>query len=82
MFVDEMVKGPFQSMKHRHLFQADEGATLMIDEFDYTSPLGILGKAADFLFLRIYMKMLLTKRNDIIKKVAESGVDDRSLTQL
>ena len=44
----------------------------MIDIFDYESPLGILGKIADRLFLEKYMKVLLEKRNDIIKEFAES----------
>jgi ligand-binding SRPBCC domain-containing protein len=52
MFVDEMVDGPFHTMKHRHIFQVKEGYTLMVDEFEYKSPLGILGKVADLLFLK------------------------------
>jgi ligand-binding SRPBCC domain-containing protein len=40
MFVDEMVSGPFHNMRHRHIFQVKEGYTLMVDEFEYKSPLG------------------------------------------
>jgi ligand-binding SRPBCC domain-containing protein len=47
-----MVAGPFKMMKHRHVFEQKDGYTLMTDEFLYESPLGILGKAADALFLR------------------------------
>ncbi|RZK09719.1 MAG: cell division protein, partial [Flavobacterium sp.] len=74
MFMDEMVKGPFDSMKHRHIFQASEAYTIMVDEFEYTSPLGILGKFADTLFLKSYMKKLLRQRNHILKDTAESSV--------
>jgi len=42
------------------------------DVFDYTSPLGILGRMADRLFLVQYMRRLLEERNAIIKTVAES----------
>jgi ligand-binding SRPBCC domain-containing protein len=71
-FVDEMEKGIFKSFKHEHIFQEMEGVTLMIDIFDYESPLGILGRIADKLFLERYMKRLLEKRNETIKEFAES----------
>jgi hypothetical protein len=45
----------------------------MKDIFDYTSPLGILGKLADSLFLEKYMIQLLEQRNSTLKKVAENG---------
>jgi ligand-binding SRPBCC domain-containing protein len=73
MFTDKMVNGPFQSMKHRHIFQMSDGHTLMVDEFEYTSPLGILGKVADSIFLESYMKKLLIQRNHVIKNIAESA---------
>ena len=71
-FVDEMEKGIFKRFKHEHIFKEVEGITIMIDVFDYESPLGILGKIADKLFLEKYMKILLEKRNEIIKEFAES----------
>lgn len=71
-FVDEMVSGAFKQFRHAHHFEDAEGGTLMIDYFDYTSPLGMLGKVADALFLKKYMTTLLEKRNQIIKKFAES----------
>jgi ligand-binding SRPBCC domain-containing protein len=71
-FVDEMEKGIFKRFKHEHIFQEIEGQTIMIDIFDYESPLGILGRIADKLFLEKYMKRLLEKRNETIKEFAES----------
>jgi len=44
----------------------------MKDAFDYNSPLGILGKIADALFLEKYMREILAERNQIIKTIAES----------
>jgi ligand-binding SRPBCC domain-containing protein len=79
MFVDEMVDGPFHTMKHRHIFQVKEGYTLMVDEFEYKSPLGILGKVADLVFLKSYMKKLLNQRNHILKDIAESSADRGSI---
>jgi len=48
------------------------GQTVMTDIFAFVSPLGILGRLANVLFLKSYMKRLLMKRNEIIKQAAES----------
>ena len=72
MFVDEMLRGAFRRWHHTHLFEPADGGTLMIDEVDYDSPLGVLGRAADALFLKSYMTRLLAARNDYIKKLAEA----------
>ncbi|WP_227006207.1 SRPBCC family protein [Rufibacter latericius] len=45
----------------------------MTDVFHYFSPLGVLGKLADYLFLKQYMSRLLLERNRVIKEVAENG---------
>jgi ligand-binding SRPBCC domain-containing protein len=74
MFVDEMVKGPFHSMKHRHIFECNNGHTLMVDEFEYTSPFGILGKADFFIFKKNYINVFLKQRNHVLKNVAERSV--------
>lgn len=72
-FADEMISGAFKSFKHGHYFSDFESGTLMVDIFDYTSPLGVLGRLADSLFLKNYMKTLLENRNKVIKAFAESG---------
>ena len=73
-FVDEMVKGAFKSFRHQHYFTKSDFGTLMIDYFEYKSPLGFLGNLADSLFLEKYMKKLLEKRNQTIKEFAESDM--------
>jgi ligand-binding SRPBCC domain-containing protein len=72
-FRDSMVKGAFHRFDHDHYFESVAAQTLMKDTFDYTSPLGILGRIADTIVLRRYMTRLLSVRNDLIKSVAESG---------
>ena len=71
-FVDEMVRGAFARFRHEHQFLAVDGRTEMVDIFDYTSPLGPLGRLADGLFLRRYMTTLLRERNAYLKRAAES----------
>lgn len=70
-FVDEMVNGAFQRFTHVHEFIPYENGTLMKDRFDYTSPLGVLGRLADMLFLEKYMTRFLHQRNEYIKAAAE-----------
>jgi ligand-binding SRPBCC domain-containing protein len=72
-FSDEMVKGAFHSFHHDHTFNETGTGTLMEDRFSYISPLGLLGRIADVLFLRTYMTRLLEERNRVIKEYAESG---------
>lgn len=72
-FVDEMQQGIFKKFRHEHRFAPSGTGTLMTDVFDYTSPLGFLGKFADVLFLKKYMTRFLVQRNQTIKRYAESG---------
>ena len=72
-FVDEMEEGVFKRFKHEHLFRSEGSLTFVKDRFDYTSPFGLLGKIADYLFLEYYMRRFLIIRNDVIKDYAESG---------
>src|SRR5437870_4148666 len=50
-FVDEMVRGPFASIRHVHAFTKNLGKTLMTDLFEYEVPLGILGRIVDCLLI-------------------------------
>lgn len=71
-FADEMIKGAFKRFRHEHHFSANGGITTLIDIFDYTSPMGPLGKLFDLLVLKNYMRDLLIKRNKVLKVYAES----------
>ena len=72
-FMDEQENGIFQYFKHDHLFKTTPYGTLMEDHFDYKSPLGVLGWLADKVLIKKYMTELLIKRNDTIRKFAESN---------
>lgn len=73
LFVDEMTEGVFKSFKHIHEFFPNENGTLMRDTLIWTSPLGILGKIADKMFLENHLKNLVTKRNTKLKEIAETS---------
>lgn len=70
-FVDVMVKGAFQSFTHTHQFLEADGGTIMIDQFQYQSPLGLIGVAADKLFLERYMREFIISRAKELKRIAE-----------
>lgn len=72
-FIDEMIQGPFQTMRHEHHFVAEHGKTIMSDKFEYEVPYGMIGKIFDRFILKRYMKNLLMKRNEKIRQIAESG---------
>ena len=58
-------------MKHTHRFSRKGEGTTMVDIFEFTSPFGLLGKLADFLFLEKYMTHFLILRNMELKNIAE-----------
>ncbi|MEK5037205.1 SRPBCC family protein [Sporosarcina sp. FSL K6-3457] len=71
-FGDIMVRGAFHSFHHVHEFIEQDGGTLMIDRFQYQSPLGPIGVLADKLFLESYMRKFIVNRAIALREIAES----------
>ncbi|MDF2455047.1 MAG: uncharacterized protein K0R51_1040 [Cytophagaceae bacterium] len=71
-FTDIMEKGIFASMEHIHSFRTQGDATIMNCRFEFKAPCGPLGRLAETLFLKQYMRNLLLERNRVIKRIAES----------
>ena len=72
-FQDTMVEGPFHSMQHDHVFRTlSPGMTEMEDVFRFAAPLPVLGRMAEILVLRGYMRGLLRERIAVLKEIAES----------
>ena len=71
-FRDEMVRGAFRRIVHDHYFEPISGGTRMVDVFDFTAPLGILGSLVDRLVLHRYLKRFLETRALALKHFAES----------
>lgn len=72
-FEDEMIKGAFSSMKHKHSFEVYQTGTKMTDAFEFKAPLGIFGIIAEKIFLARYMTEFLKERNKVIKSLAEAS---------
>ena len=71
-FIDEMIKGDFKSFKHEHHFKSVSNGTIMIDQVNFESPYGLIGKWMDAIHLKNYLEKLLESRNNIIKDYAET----------
>lgn len=80
-FQDVMISGAFKRMIHDHQFAEHPSGTTMRDRFEFASPLGPLGWAADVLFLTAYMRRFLVHRNEILKQLAESAEWRRYLSR-
>lgn len=72
-FQDVMVRGIFSCMRHDHYFRpVANGSTEMQDAFVFAAPVPVVGRIAELLCLRRYMRKLLRERNRVIRRVAES----------
>ena len=74
-FTDQMQKGAFKSLRHRHEFRAEEAGTRVTDILDLQAPLGPLGWIAERAFLHRYMKRLIENQELELKRIAESVSD-------
>ena len=78
-FRDSMVAGVFQRFDHDHEFESLGERTRVRDVFDFTSPLGLLGRVADVLVVTRHMRQFLERRMRDLKEIAESDAWSRYL---
>ena len=71
-YVDEGVRGALRELRHVHEFFADGGVTVMRDVITWRSPLGILGRAADALFVTRHMRWYVSEKQSRLKTMAET----------
>lgn len=71
-FSDTMLKGAFKYFHHDHFFKEVNGVTIVNDKIQIEAPFGIIGKMVEKLILKDYMTKFITKRNLVIKQIAES----------
>jgi ligand-binding SRPBCC domain-containing protein len=70
-FVDEQVRGPFQTFHHEHRFEHAGGTTTMTDRIRFDAPLGPIGRLAERLVLSRYLEKLIEQRGRYLKAAAE-----------
>lgn len=71
-FQDCMLEGAFRRMTHDHSFELNQAGTLMTDRLEFCSPLGVVGRFTDWALLESYLRGFLTRRNAVLKRMAES----------
>jgi ligand-binding SRPBCC domain-containing protein len=72
LFIDEMQKGDFKSLKHEHHFKEIDNGTIIIDIMTFESPYGIIGKWFNNIYLKNYLQKFIVQRNLVIKDYAET----------
>jgi ligand-binding SRPBCC domain-containing protein len=68
-FVDEMVRGPFASFRHEHVFEPHVVGTRMTDIVEFRTRWGPLADVP----AKAYLRRLMAIRNAAIRTKAESG---------
>ena len=81
-FQDSMQRGAFKSFVHDHRFISEGPATRMVDVLAFSAPLGFLGRIAERLLLRSYLRRLLELRASTIKRAAEVDPEYTSLVEI
>ena len=71
LFVDEMIRGAFASLRHVHEFLEDGTSVVMRDTLTWRSPLGVIGALADRLFVKHHMRAFMVKKQSELKAYAE-----------
>lgn len=74
LFVDEMQKGAFKSLRHIHEFEQHGNKTIMKDTLTFEAPYGLIGWVVERVVLKRYMRKFLEHRNKELKKIAEKNI--------
>jgi ligand-binding SRPBCC domain-containing protein len=70
-FVDRQVRGPFRRFDHEHVFERDNGGTVMVDRVSFDAPAGVIGRVVERLVLGPYLERLIETRGGFLKTEAE-----------
>ncbi|KDA06697.1 cyclase [Microbacterium sp. CH12i] len=71
-FCDRQIKGPFGDFHHEHEFLEHPDGTLMRDTVTFRSPFGPIGTLVDKLFMRKYMRRIISERNETLAGLLEA----------
>lgn len=80
-FEDIMVKGPFATWHHKHLFFEHEAGCRLRDEIEYTLPFGWLGRIAEPLLVRPKLVKLFDYRHAVTRREVLAARGDRAVPE-
>jgi ligand-binding SRPBCC domain-containing protein len=78
-FIDVQLKGPYKLWRHEHRFVAEAGGTRIIDEVQYSLPLGLLGRLAHKLKVKQDVENIFAYRTQAVGNIF--GVEDKALAR-
>ena len=67
-FIDNQVIGPYKLWHHQHIFEPTKDGILMKDIITYAPPFGIIGKIANFLFIKRKVESIFDFRFKILEE--------------
>src|SRR5919112_2182825 len=73
MFEDVQVKGPFKRWRHRHTVEPHEKGSVLRDEVDFETPLGVLGRMATPLLVEPRLRRLFEYRHRVTREWCEGA---------
>ena len=68
-FVDEQIRGPFSNWIHRHSFKEINGGTMITDRIEYSIPLRLIGRIANYIFVERKLVDIFDYREKIIMDI-------------
>ena len=72
MIVEVQLQGDLSAMRHEHYFKSIDNGMLLIDLLSFEMPYGRIGRWFNALYFTGYMESLLQRRNETIKRFAET----------
>ena len=73
LFVDEQRIGPYKMWHHEHIFKIKKDGVLMTDIITYIPPFGLLGKLANYLFIKKKVIGIFDYRNKILDQIFKNS---------
>ena len=68
-FVDEQRIGPYKMWHHEHIFEIKKDGILMTDIITYIPPFGLLGRAANQLFIKRRINEIFDYRQNVLNQI-------------
>ena len=74
-FIDEQRIGPYKIWHHEHMFEQKEEGILMTDTIIYIPPFGVLGRIANYLFIKRRINRIFDYRSDILEELFSNSLE-------
>ena len=74
-FVDEQIRGPFSSWIHSHGFKEKNGGTIIMDQIEYSIPLKLIGRIANYIFVEKDLGYIFDYREKVIMDIFNNYSD-------